>query len=221
MICKREQKGAALFLPLGSPPPISKGKPGPVPIIVDRKERREMVTSIAFDLVAEIGIEALTFKQIATAAGYSTAIVSNYFHNKNELLFKVYEVANTRSRERLEAAFEAGLPLLDCFETVLPVSAESQKNWRVWLAFWGRVHLDPLYAAERSRAARDSLALYRRMLAVRCGDAQGNCAFDLDMASHRLLALIAGTALEACFDPEGWPPKRMRAVIRSELDRLA
>lgn len=180
-----------------------------------------MVTALAFDLVAEIGIEALTFKQIADTAGYSTAIISNYFHNKNELLFKVYEVANIRARDRLVAAFEAGLPLLDCFETILPISLESQKNWRVWLSFWGRVHLDPLYAAERSRAARDSLVLYRKMLAFRHGDANGDCGFDLDMASHRLLALIAGTALEACFDPDNWSPERMRAVIASELDSLS
>lgn len=188
-----------------------------MPLIVDRKERREMVTAIAFDLVAEIGIEALTFKQVAAAAGYSTAIVSNYFHNKSELLFKVYEVANVRARTRLETAFEAGLPLVDCFETILPISAESQKNWRVWLAFWGRVHLDPLYAEERSRAARDSLALYRKMLAFRHGEA----VQDLDMAAHRLLAVVAGTSLEACFDPSGWTPEGMRAVIAAELAVLA
>lgn len=191
-----------------------------MPIIVDRKERREMVTAIAFDLVAEIGIDHLTFRQIAAAAGYSTAIVSNYFHNKGELLFKVYEVANSRSRDRLEAAFEAGRPLLDCFETLMPISEESQKNWRVWLSFWGRVHLDPLYAAERKRAAQDSLALYRKMLAFRHGDAQGNGTFDLDMAAHRLLAVVAGTALEACFDPESWTPERMRAVLAIELDAI-
>lgn len=191
-----------------------------MPLIVDRKERREMVTSIAFDLVAEIGIEALTFKQIAAAAGYSTAIVSNYFHNKNELLFKVYEVANLRARERLVAAFEAGLPLVDCFEAILPISPESRKNWRVWLAFWGRAHLDPLYVEERSRAARESLALYRMMLAFRHGDPAGACGFDLDMAAYRLLAVVAGTALEACFDPDGWTAERMRAVLVAELDAL-
>ncbi len=192
-----------------------------MPIIVDRNERREMVTGIAFDLVAEIGIEALTFKEIAAAAGYSTAIISNYFQNKHELLFRVYEVANQRARDRLLAAFEDGLPLIDCFEAILPISDESKKNWRVWLSFWGRVHLDPLYAAERSRAAQDSLALYRRMLAQRHGDAEGRCAFDLDKAAHRLLALVAGTSLEACFDPEGWDASRLRALIADELASLA
>lgn len=192
-----------------------------VPIVVDRNERREMVTGIAFDLVAEIGIEALTFKQIAAAAGYSTAIVSNYFHNKNELLFKVYEVANLRSRDRLVAAFDAGRPLLDCFETIMPISPESQKNWRVWLSFWGRVHLDPLYAEERTRAAKDSLALYRHMLLTRHAGPDGQCGFDPDAAAYRLLAMIAGTSLEACFDPAGWPAARLRAMLQAELDQLA
>lgn len=191
-----------------------------MPIVVDRKERREMVTSIAFDLVAEIGIEPLTFKEIATAAGYSTAIISNYFHNKSELLFKVYEVANLRARDRMMAAFEAGESLQSCFESIMPISPESKKNWRVWMSFWGRVHLDPLYAAERSRAAKDSLGLYRQMLAFRYGDAQGVCKFDLDTAAYRLLAVVAGASLEACFDPEGWPDERLRALLAAELDAL-
>ncbi len=191
-----------------------------MPIVVDRKERREMVTAIAFDLVAESGIESLTFKEVATTAGYSTAIISNYFHNKSELLFKVYEVANIRARDRMMAAFEAGETLQSCFETIMPISPESKKNWRVWMSFWGRVHLDPLYAAERSRAAKDSLGLYRQMLAFRYGDAQGHCPFDLDKAAYRLLAMVAGVSLEACFDPENWPEERMRAMLAAELEIL-
>ncbi|HZV09911.1 MAG TPA: TetR family transcriptional regulator C-terminal domain-containing protein, partial [Novosphingobium sp.] len=164
-----------------------------------------------------IGIEELTFKQVAAATGYSTAIVSHYFQNKNELLFKVYELANGRARARLMAAFEADLPLIDCFEQILPIGEDSQKNWRVWLAFWGRVHLDPAYAEQRRLASVDSLALYRAMLAERAPALHGAA---LDEAAERLLVAVAGTALEACFNPAHWSARRQRAIIAAELARL-
>lgn len=182
-----------------------------MPIIVDKQERRALVLSVAFDLVADRGIDALTFREIATATACSTSIVSHYFRNKNELLFGVYQLANERARERLEAAFEAGMPLIECFGEILPISEASKANWRVWIAFWGRAHLEPEYLEERRSAAGHSLELYRQMLVRRGG--QGDMLF----TARRLIASVAGIALEACFAPDDWTPARMNAVLAAEL----
>lgn len=186
-----------------------------MPIMVDREERRAAVVAMAFDLVADKGIEALTFREIAAAAGCSTSIVSHYFGNKNELLFCVYQVANQRATERLQATRDTGAALAACFETVLPFTEEARRNWRVWLAFWARAHLDPAYFAERRRTAQGSLELYRTMLAERFGDRAD--AAQLSLAARRLIATIAGIGLEACFAPEDWSPARMREVLEAEL----
>lgn len=189
-----------------------------MPIVVDKDERRAQVIAVAFDLVADKGIEALTFREIAAANGCSTSIVSHYFRNKNELLFKVYEVANARARERLVAAQTAQAPLLHCFDAILPVDDVSRRNWRVWLAFWSRAHLEPEYLEERRRAAEDSLTLYRIMLAQRLG--QPVCSAHMDIAARRLIATIAGIGLEACFAPDDWTTARMHAVLAAELADL-
>lgn len=186
-----------------------------MPIIVDREERRAEVVGIAFDLVADLGVEALTFREIAAAAGCSTSIVSHYFRNKNELLFKVYQIANERARERLAAAHAEGRPLVECFDAILPVSPESQRNWRVWLAFWSRAHLEPAYLEERRRAAQDSLTLYRNLLASHLRRPADDPA--LTVSARRLIAAIAGIGLEACFDPADWTPAQMHAVLAAEL----
>ncbi|HUD27972.1 MAG TPA: TetR/AcrR family transcriptional regulator [Novosphingobium sp.] len=189
-----------------------------MPIIVDKQERRALVLSVAFDLVADRGIDALTFREIAAATGCSTSIVSHYFRNKNELLFGVYRQANDRARERLEAAFEAGLPLLDCFGEIMPTSEDGRRNWRVWIAFWGRAHLEPAYLEERRRAAEQSLELYRVMLVRRSGEARGGEARgDLLFEARRLIASVAGISLEACFAPDDWTVERMREVLAAEL----
>lgn len=190
-----------------------------MPIVVNRDERRAEVVAMAFELVADKGIEALTFREIAGTAGCSTSIVSHYFGNKNDLLFGVYQIANSRATERLQATLEAGASLSACFETVLPISEEARRNWRVWLAFWGRAHLDPAYFEERRRAAQASLALYRQMIAAHLGvDAD---EAQVMLAARRLLAAIAGIGLEACFAPDDWTADRIREVLLAELASLA
>lgn len=189
-----------------------------MPAVVDKDERRAEVVAVAFDLVADKGIEALTFRQIAAATDCSTSIVSHYFRNKNELLFKVYQVANDRARERLVAARDANLPLHECFDAILPVDEESWRNWRVWLAFWSRAHLEPAYLEERRRAAEDSLGLYREMLADAVGTSPETA--EMEIAARRLIAAIAGMGLEACFAPDDWTTKKMHEVLASVLEAL-
>jgi len=184
-----------------------------MPIIVDKQERRTLVLSVAFDVVADRGIDALTFREIAAATACSTSIVSHYFRNKNELLFGVYQLANDRARERLEAAFDAGLPLLDCLGEIMPLTDDGRRNWHVWIAFWGKAHLEPEYLEERRSAAEQSLELYRRMLVQRKGAGPQDLLFE----ARRLIAAVAGISLEACFAPDDWTPERMREVLAAEL----
>lgn len=189
-----------------------------MPIIVDKEERRSSVLSLAFDLVADRGIDALTFREIAAATGCSTSIVSHYFRNKNELLFGVYQLANERARVRLEAAFEAGLPLIDCFGEIMPLTDAARANWRVWIAFWGRAHLEPEYLEERRSAAEHSLELYRAMLERRSDGVIAPA--DLLFRARRVIATVAGVSLEACFAPDDWTVERMREVLAAELADL-
>ncbi|MDE2404857.1 MAG: TetR/AcrR family transcriptional regulator [Sphingomonadales bacterium] len=189
-----------------------------MPLIVDKAERRAMVARLAFGLVADRGIGAVTFRQVAEAAGTSTAIVTNYFHDKNDLLFEVYRIANREAMARLEAAFAAGEELVDCLAQVLPVTTEGQRNWRVWLAFWGLAHSEPAFRDETAANARASVDLYARMLARRYGGVPAPAL--LDHLARRLVATVGGVGLQACFDLGDWPLERLRAIIADEIAAL-
>jgi len=189
-----------------------------LPRIVDKAERRAMVASVAFELVADSGIGSVTFRQVAEAAGTSTAIVTNYFHDKTDLLFEVYRAANRRVMDRVGHASDRGLPLLDCVVEALPVTPEMLRNWRVWLAFWGLSHSDPGFQQETADNARASLELYIRMLARRYGG--GAAPETVEVLARRLVATVGGAGLQACLAPAAWPLDRLRQVIAAEIADL-
>lgn len=174
-----------------------------------------MVARVAFDLVADIGIDAVTFRQVADATGYSTAIVTNYFHDKADLLFEVYRIANQHAMERLEEAFAEGLDLVDVLVRVLPVDPEMRRNWRVWLAFWSLSHSDPAFLRETEANASASVDLYCRLLTDRYGE--GVPADRIIVMARRLVATVGGAGLQACFAPNDWPLDSLRRIIEDQI----
>ncbi len=195
-----------------------------MPLIVDKFERRGMVARVAFDLVADNGIGAVTFRQVAEATRSSTAIVTNYFRDKNDLLFEVYRTANRRAMDRLQAAFEDGADLVDCLSGVLPVTEEMQRNWRVWLAFWSLSHSVAEFREETAANARASLDLYCRMLAQRYAERSagkaGPAPDRIEQMARRLVATVGGLGLQACLALDDWPLDRLRQIIGEEIGTL-
>ena len=188
-----------------------------MPLIVDKAERRAMVARVAFDLVADTGLGSLTFRQVAEATGYSTAIVTNYFTDKNDLLFEVYRIANYRAMDLLESAFGAGEGLIDVVTRVLPITEEMQRNWRVWMAFWALSHTDPVFREETAANARASVDLYGRMLREHFRALPQLDETLVEDLARRLIATVGGVGMQACLAPDDWPLERLRSIIAAEI----
>ena len=79
-----------------------------MPLIVDHEFRRKEVAAVASQLIARAGLEAVTIRDVAQAAGCSTAIVSHYFHNKRELLLFTYRYSIESATARADHAMGPG-----------------------------------------------------------------------------------------------------------------
>ena len=63
-----------------------------MPRTVDRDQRRAELIARAAQLIATKGIDGLTIRSVAKAAGVSTGVVSHYFSDKRDLLQTTYDV---------------------------------------------------------------------------------------------------------------------------------
>lgn len=190
-----------------------------MPIIVDHAQRRCEVLEIAIDLIAEGGVDRASVRSIAERARCSTAIVSHYFHNKAELLELAFERTIEQTRQRVDKAIVSECSTLRALEVLLPLNLDAARSWKIWFAFWGMALSDLKYRRIQATHGREGQEIIRRLLDV-CGDVPKAAAGGRDAQAGRLLPMIAGIAALATYDPEGWPPKRQRAILAAELEAL-
>ena len=186
-----------------------------MPKVVDVEQRRSEITDAAARLIARAGIDAVTMREVAAEAGWTTGAVTHYFADKRELLLTTFQESLARRRslrlpdattspaERLRASLEGALPLDDA----------RRRHWLVTLACCVQASGDDQLASTQRDAYREFRDHVGR-LAVECGLDPGG---DGRALAERLIATVDGVAIQALFDPAGWPALRQRALLDSLL----
>ncbi|HLY54086.1 MAG TPA: TetR/AcrR family transcriptional regulator [Stellaceae bacterium] len=187
-----------------------------MPISVDHDARRREVAEIAARLVARFGVEGVSIRDVAQAAGCSTTIVSHYFKNKRELLLFTFREAAQRSVARV-AALPKQASLQAHLELLLPLTDALRSDWKVWIAFWSWVETDREFAREQVKRARLARELIQRLLNDQKEQGLLDSAVDSDFEARRLLTAVVGISTQGIFDPKEWSPKRQRALLAAEI----
>jgi len=192
-----------------------------MPAIVDHDSRREHVARIAADLIARVGMDAVTMRQIAAEAGFSTAIVTHYFASKQDLLLHTYRSAAIHAQVRVEDVL-ARRPgdVLACLESLLPRDEDSRRDWKVYIAFWHTAVLDPVFAAEQAAQAINARRILHEVLQARAARGLYPAGTDVAAVAQRLLVTVIGVAVQAVFDPVNWSADAIRRYLVAELGPL-
>lgn len=188
-----------------------------MPKIVDHEARRASVAEIAARLIARDGIEGTKVREIARLANCSTSIVSHYFHSKHDLLLSAYRMRMERTTALVAAQTREGASLIDCLAAVLPLDAERNESWRIWLAFWGLATADEAFLSEQRQRSREAVDLFHRAIVESGKMADGPQA---RLVAQSLLSSTAGIATQAIYDPENWPPERQMQILELQITRL-
>lgn len=192
-----------------------------MPAAVDHESRRQQIVRLATDLIDELGLEAVTMRQIAAAAGFSTTIVTHYFAAKRDLLLHIYRAAARRTEIRIDAVLErdAG-DLQGTIEAILPLDAVRLRDWKVYFTFWDSALRDPAFSAEQREQLDSAGAILQRVIATRLQSGRARRGLDAAPAVRRLLVIIQGLAVQAAFDPGRWTAQAQRDFVADELAAL-
>lgn len=204
-----------------------------MPKFVDPQARRDEVLAAAWRVIEREGIQGATIRAIAAEAGASTAVVTHYFRNKEDVLRSALDLSHSHIGERRERKL-LGLSGLAALETallqMLPLDAERRLELRIEVNFWARAISDEDSRAQHLLSHDRSLKLLSRLVAQAIELGEIDRDLDPRRVADGLLAFIDGVGVDAIMHPAGcrpsvsasycttswpgWPPIPFRRTMR-------
>lgn len=175
-----------------------------MPKIVDHNERRERIVEIVAEMLATVGAEKTTIREIARQSGYSRGFIEHYFHNKEELITKTIRWINERSLARADAVLDGktGLKALKLFsELSLPLTPEVRNEWKIRMQFWGLAAVSDEHRREQSKRIHVSEKIIIGYLEQAQEIGELEQGIDLLPLAHSLLHRLYGLGCNAILRP--------------------
>lgn len=187
----------------------------------NRRPRETAVTEAVLAIVAQRGLDQVSVREVATAAGVSIGTVQHYFPTKQRMLAAAYTETVRRIRARLEALPLGADPRRNMtlvLRELLPLDEQRRTETRVYLAFAAAAATSPSLAeiqqsvlTELHTALTDAFAQAWSNAATRT-----RCR----LAAHATIALADGLALHAV-TTTGWlRSRRLTATADLVIEAL-
>ena len=174
-----------------------------MPKIVDHEERRRAIANAAVDAIAANGLSGVKLTDIARAAGVTTGSIAHYFPDKDAVLAAALEEVCGNLFLQTDA-LQRPLTFED-FAALLPINEINRRDWKVWLAYWGRAPHAPVLA----QIHRDYYAEIEDGLANQFRATHP----DPRLAAAAIISAIDGVGTRATLEPELWPAERQEALL--------
>ncbi|WP_372698857.1 TetR/AcrR family transcriptional regulator [Arthrobacter sp. JSM 101049] len=195
-----------------------------MPKIVDHDRRRIELVEATWRIIARLGLERATMREVAEEAGFANGALKPYFPTKDALVRATFEYvfARTNERVRTAAAGLGGLAALRAFCCeVLPLDATRIDEARIVLPFWHVAIHDPVKAGLNDR----SMAVWRDWMTGWLQDARqaGEVRADVAIAPivEALLTYLLGAQVTATLDPANAAPAQLRRQLDVQLTLLS
>ncbi|GAA2360781.1 TetR/AcrR family transcriptional regulator [Saccharopolyspora halophila] len=194
-----------------------------VPKIVDHEARRREIIRVVWRLIAEEGIQAVTTRRIAEAAGFANGALLYYFPNKDAVLTAafqhIFEATNARADEAApERRGLAGMRTL-CLE-IMPLDEERVVEARLAITFWQQA----LNSNDKATVHAGFTNHWRSELTTRLEEARhdGELADSvaIDATADELLSMLTGLQILGVLSPCEATPERQLRQLDEFLTRL-
>lgn len=173
--------------------------------------RRAALVDATLAALADHGHAGVSVRRIAAVADVSPGLVNHHFDSLEALVAAAYETRAERLHEALMAG--AGPPdaeprawLSSFFRASFSPEVIDPRLLNIWVVFWSLVP----HAAELKAIQARSWAAYRHEIETRLAAlaaAEGLVAFDAPAAALALSSLLDGLWVEACLNPQSYPPE--------------
>jgi AcrR family transcriptional regulator len=172
-----------------------------------------------WDVLAAQGLERLTIRAVAAAAGCTTGLVMHRFPNRAALLRHARQLLHDVTLARVEAlSAAAGSPraaLRAVLHQGLALDPQRAAESRVWLGFLAAAFADEELVAMHRAHNRGWRARVGILVAQAAPDWPAQRARTVALG---LLSMVEGVAALAAADPQAYPPDEQEAMLDAGLE---
>ena len=187
------------------------------------QDRRLQVSEAAWQVIVREGIDRTSMRAIAQEMGCTTAGVTHYFRNKQELiLFALNQVT-----ERLQALMRSALAnatgterLVAILSAFLPLNEQRKDIIRVWVAFLGYAVGRESLMVEHQRSAAQLQELIIQELEELQADGLVRTDIDSRIEANALLALGNGMSLDFLIQSDSLSIEQQQMIIQRHVSRI-
>jgi AcrR family transcriptional regulator len=186
--------------------------------------RRAQIVAVARSLVAEGGLEALTFGALEKRLAFTRGVVTYHFRDKEEIVEAVLVSAIAEIDAAAVAGFQSSASMETRVRAVLQALVDGFLDHReagaILLSLWTRIPSDPRAAALNARLYEN----WRRQSArlVQHGREDGTFGdIPADAAGALMVSMVVGIVLQVIFEPGAVDPNALvEEAARTLLARL-
>ena len=169
----------------------------------ERESSRDRIVDAAYQILAEKGYDATTFKEIARSAQAAQGLIHYYFGSKDQLLLEVLKEASERTRQEMQR-FVAALPEEHPRrgKSVLAQQKHRVTRQPEWYRLRYELFALGMRKPELLPSVGELLAKGRRGVGQVLGRLAGKEIADREALSAVMLACFDGLALQKLADPD-------------------
>lgn len=176
---------------------------------------REVLLATVTDLIGRGGFEAVSIREVATAAGVSIGAVQHHFGTKDDLVVAAFEQTVSQIRARLRTIETGPTPrdtMVRALSQLLPLDGGRRREARVHLAFASRASVSADLQPLQRALLKDIRAELAAVIAEIRGDREASYAV---RDAALLLAVVDGLALHEVSAPRSLGSRNTEALERA------
>ncbi|XVU24733.1 TetR/AcrR family transcriptional regulator [Actinoplanes sp. CA-054009] len=187
--------------------------------IVDKKAQEAALSRAVWDVLGQQGLERLTVRAVAAAAGCTTGLVMHRFPNRQALLRHARQLLHEKTRARVEGlerdAASPRAALREVLRQGLALDAETRHESVVWMGFLAAAIADDELVEMHRAGNRAWRARVRRLVGAAAPDWDEAEVSDVALG---LIAMAEGAAAFAAADPAAYPPLAQERMLAAALE---
>lgn len=194
-----------------------------MPKVVDHDARRREIIGVVWRLVAEEGIQSVTTRRIAEAAGFANGALLYYFPNKDAVLTAafqhIFDSTNTRADKAEGDRHGLGGLRTLCLE-IMPLDEDRLTEARLAITFWQQALNSPEKAGMHAAFMnRWRVEMSTRLVEAVEGGEIGPLS-SVDAVVDELLAMLMGLQILGVLSPKEATPRRQLSQLDEFFARL-